>query len=204
MLVSSAAFSQTDSIQQPMNERDSVIHIKQGTLLEMSRGGNPLPNPNTGIASKTVVEEHSPKKAILLSLIPGAGQIYNHQAWKVPIFYGLFGGLGYFMYSSYSNMSMFKTEYLHRVNNNGERVLEDYKNYPDNSIYNYYQSYNQRFQLSIVLTVVVYGLNLVDAYVFGHLFDFQIDDNLSMSLQPSMMKGSDELYHPSFSISLVF
>ena len=32
----------------------------------------------------------------------------------------------------------------------------------------------------------VYALNLIDAYVFGHLFDFKIDDNISLALTPSL------------------
>lgn len=159
---------------------------------------------NGSVKPTVVVEEHSPSKAFLLSILPGAGQVYNHQAWKLPIIYGLFGGLGYFMYDSYTKMAMFKDEYLHRVNNNGERLLYGYTNYPDNSIYDYYQSYNQRFQLSIVLSAVVYGLNLVDAYVFGHLFDFQIDDNLTLSVRPSLVNDADFLPSPAVSFSLAF
>ena len=51
---------------------------------------------------------HNPTKAVLLSLIPGAGQIYNGQAWKIPIIYGALGGVGYFVYDYYTNMSAFK------------------------------------------------------------------------------------------------
>ena len=36
-------------------------------------------------AQTSVVGEHSPDVALRWSLIPGAGQIYNHQAWKAPI-----------------------------------------------------------------------------------------------------------------------
>ena len=38
----------------------------------------------------------------------------------------------------------------------------------------------------IIITVAIYGLNLVDAYVFGHLFDFQISDDLSMNMVPAL------------------
>lgn len=153
-------------------------------------------NPSTLTVSPdstktSLVAEHSASKALRLSLIPGGGQIYNKQAWKVPVIYGLLGGLGYFIYTNYNDCQMFKDEYLHRVNNNGERLLEGYTSYPDNNIYNLYQTYNQRFQLMIVISAVVYGLNLLDAYVYGHLFDFQIDDNISMSMSPSLMATPD-------------
>lgn len=129
---------------------------------------------------------HSPRKAILLSILPGAGQVYNGQAWKIPVIYGLFTATGYYMYSNYHHMVDFREEYLHRVNG-GTPELEGYTTYPDNSIYNYYISYNQSFQLSIILTAVIYALNLVDAYVYGHLYDFQITDDISLALQPTIM-----------------
>lgn len=130
---------------------------------------------------------HSPTKATLLSLLPGLGQVYNHQAWKIPIVYGIIGGLGYLAYNNYTKMVTFRDEYLHRVNNGGDKILEGYTSYPDASIYSLYQSYNQRFQLFVILTAVAYGLNLVDAYVFGHLFDFQIDDDLSLHVAPEVL-----------------
>ena len=132
-----------------------------------------------------VHEEHSATRALLLSIIPGGGQIYNRQAWKIPIIYGAFAGMGYLIHYNYTRMDMFKTEYLQRVNT-GVSSLEGYEGYPTSSIYSLYNSYNRNFQLMVIITVGIYALNLVDAYVFGHLFEFQIDDNLSMSLAPSL------------------
>lgn len=128
---------------------------------------------------------HNPTKAVLLSLIPGAGQIYNGQAWKIPIIYGALGGVGYFVYDYYTNMMAFKNEYLHRVNG-GTPELKGYTNYPNSSIYNLYQSNNKNFQLFVIISAAVYGLNLIDAYVFGHLYDFQVNDDLSLNLSPSL------------------
>ena len=146
---------------------------------------------------------HSANRALLLSLLPGAGQIYNRQAWKVPIIYGAFAGMGYLIHYNYTRMDMFKTEYLYRVNNPGERQLEGYESYPDQNIYNLYNSYNRNFQLMVIITVGIYALNLIDAYVFGHLFDFQIDDNLAMSLSPSLAPLPTGL-HPTLGLTFSF
>lgn len=118
--------------------------------------------------------------ALRWSILPGGGQIYNKQAWKVPIIYGAFAGMSYFIYDNYKSMKMFKDEYLYRVNHGGATNLEGYEAYSDYNIYSLYNSYNRDFQLMIIITVGIYALNLIDAYVFGHLFDFQIDDNLSL------------------------
>ena len=102
---------------------------------------------------------HNPTKALLLSLVPGAGQIYNGQAWKIPIIYAALGGVGYFVYDYYTNMTAFKNEYLHRVNG-GTPQLKGYTNYPNSSIYNLYQSNNKNFQLFVIISAAVYGLTL--------------------------------------------
>ena len=146
---------------------------------------------------------HSANRALLLSLLPGAGQVYNRQAWKVPIIYGAFATVGYFIHYNYTRMDMFKTEYLFRVNNPGERQLEGYTNYPDQNIYNLYNSYNRNFQLMVIIAAGVYALNLIDAYVFGHLFDFQIDDNLAMTFTPSLAPLPSGL-HPTVGLTFSF
>ena len=130
-------------------------------------------------------QEHSADVALRWSILPGGGQVYNQQAWKVPIIYGAFAGMGYLIHSNYANMKMFKDEYLYRVGHNGNSSLEGYENYSTDNIYSLYNSYNRDFQLMIIITVGIYALNLIDAYVFGHLFDFQMDDNISFA--PSLM-----------------
>lgn len=125
-------------------------------------------------------QEHSPEVALRWSILPGGGQVYNKQAWKVPIIYGAFAGMGYLIHTNYSYMKMFKDEYLYRVNHNGATNLSGYEQYSSENIYSLYNSYNRDFQLMIIITVGIYALNLIDAYVFGHLFDFQIDDDISL------------------------
>lgn len=125
-------------------------------------------------------QEHSATKAMCLSLLPGAGQVYNHQAWKIPIIYGAFAGMGYLIYDNYQSMKMFKDEYLYRRSHNDATNLSGYEGYPTSNIYSLYNSYNQTYQLMIIIAVGIYALNLVDAYVFGHLFEFQMNDDISL------------------------
>lgn len=158
---------------------------------------------NTAAAQLSVYEDHSPAVAMRWSIIPGGGQIYNGQAWKVPIIYGALAGVGYFVYDNYSNMKLFKDEYLYRRHNNDTPQLEDYASYPTDNIYSLYNTYNKNFQLMIIISVGVYALNLVDAYVFGHLYSFQIDDNLSLAVVPSMQYTPAGL-QPTLGVGLTF
>ena len=147
----------------------------------------------SAMSQDIVVEDHSATKALCLSILPGGGQIYNHQAWKVPVIYGAFAGVGYFIYTNYTQMKKFKDEYLFRIDHNDTPNLSDYASYPTSSIRSYYNSYNRYFQLSIIIAAGFYALNLVDAYVFGHLFDFRIDDDISMGFAPVLQPMPDGL-----------
>ena len=160
------------------------------------------PSAVTNVSS---FKPHNPTKAVLLSLIPGGGQIYNGQAWKIPIFYGALGVMGYLVYTNYTEMKMFKDEYL-RIGYNGHSTLEEYPGYPGSSIYNLYQSSNKNFQRYVLITLAVYGVNLLDAYVFGHLYDFQVSDDLSLTVSPSLspIPSSTLSVAPTLSMSLRF
>ena len=130
---------------------------------------------------------HNPTKALLLSaVLPGAGQVYNHQAWKIPIVYAAIGGVAYYTYFNYTQMRLHKDEYLYRVAHDDAVLDAELAQTPTPNVYNLYQAYDKSFQLSVILCVAVYGINLLDAYVFGHLFDFQINDDLSLHLTPSL------------------
>ena len=138
-----------------------------------------------------VEKPHSAKKALILSaVLPGAGQVYNGQAWKIPIVYAGLGGVAYYTYSNYTQMRLYKDEYLYRVNNNGATLHPDdvdISGAPTSNIYNLYEDYNKTFQLSVIIAAAVYGLNLLDAYVFGHLYDFQITDDLTLNIAPELL-----------------
>ena len=103
-------------------------------------------------------------------------------------------------------MKKFKKEYLYRVNNGGATQLVGYSNYPTSNIYNLYQSYNQYFQLSLIIGAAFYGLNLIDAYVFGHLFNYDISDDISLSATPALIVQPDYPMPsvPGLSLTLTF
>lgn len=196
-------------IERQSTDSATAVSVKRPTIksiaVPLSDSLRAFAKEPASIESTSVAEPHSPNKALYLSILPGMGQIYNHQAWKVPIIYALMGGLSYWSYSCYGDMKMFRDEYLLRVNG-GTPELKGYTGYANTSIYNLYLSNNQYFQLGIVLTVLVYGLNLLDAYVYGHLFDFQIDEDLSLSVAPSLMSVPCSPFgiSPSMGLSLSF
>lgn len=170
----------------------------------------PLSAPSGSQQPVSEVSEHSPTRALLLSVIlPGAGQVYNRQAWKIPVIYAALGGISYYTYTNYTQMRYYRDEYLYRVAHGDQSQYPDDPDMvatPTSNIYNMYEAYNQTFQLSVIITVAIYGINLLDAYVFGHLFDFQISDDLSLNISPSLVPplASPSSFLPAASLTLRF
>lgn len=158
---------------------------------------------DTNISTKFI--EHSPKKALLLSaVLPGAGQVYNKQVWKVPIIYAAAGIVTYFAITNGKNKEKFKDEYYNRINGNTDDLLSDYASYTDNGIYNLYNAYKSNFQLSIIVGVALYAVNLLDAYVYGHLFSFDMSDDLSLNIAPYYQPAYNNIASSSFGLSFKF
>lgn len=133
----------------------------------------------------TQSKPHSAKRATLYSaILPGMGQVYNKQTWKLPVIYSLGAATAYLAISNYQNSIKFKDEYYNRLNGNTSELLADYATYSNESILALHQAYDKNFQLGIMLSAAVYLLNIVDAMVYGHLFDFNINDDLSATLTP--------------------
>lgn len=148
---------------------------------------------------------HSPKKALLLSsFLPGAGQVYNKQAWKIPIVYAALGTGAYFVGSNYGKMKKYKDEYLYRVQHGDTPMTSAYADYPTANVYNLYETYNQRFQLSIIVTVGIWGLNMLDAFVFGHLFDYDMGNDITLQCAPTWQYDPQAGLVPSAGLSISF
>lgn len=179
--------------------------ILTSAIMPASKEWNRQPSLLLQSCAPDSARNHNPRRALLLSaLLPGAGQVYNGQAWKIPIAYGILGVGGYFIYDNGSNMRTYKKEYLYRVSHDNAFLYEENEEYPTENIYNMYETYNQRFQLSIIVTVALYGLNCLDAFVFGHLFEFDISDDLSLMCQPVLQRDDRGALLPGGGMVLTF
>jgi hypothetical protein len=129
--------------------------------------------------------KHSPKKATWLSVcIPGAGQAYNKKYWKMPIIYAAGGTAVYgivFYTKQYNN---FKSAYIERLTT-GINVDSYYSQFQTPTLKSYRDYYRYYRDLSYIGLGAVYLLQIVDAAVDAHFFDFKITDDLSLNVQPT-------------------
>lgn len=117
----------------------------------------------TDNSANQFVMHKSPWGAVLRSaIIPGWGQFYNESYWKIPVIWGI---SGYLVYIWIENNNLYKDNRDLYIQTGVDR----YKRFRD-----FYRDQRDQFAIYIVLT---YFLNLVDAYVDAHLFDFNVDEN---------------------------
>lgn len=131
---------------------------------------------------------HSPQKAFRLSLIPGLGQAYNKKYWKIPIIYGGFTFLYYLKEINQDEYLQFREAYNYVSNGetypiNNEYVLK----YDEATLKSGRDYYRRNMELTYIFAGVLYILNLVDATVDAHFYSYDIDDNLSISIQPMLI-----------------
>lgn len=140
-----------------------------------------------------------PTRALWLGLIlPGGGQIYNRKYWKLPIIYGGFLGCTYALSWNNQMLSDYSQAYLDIMDDDPntksyEKMLpinfnmsgreEQFKEIFKNRK-NYYRKYRD---MSILAFVAVYALSVIDAYVDAELSSFDISEDLSLQLQPTII-----------------
>ncbi|MFM9908023.1 MAG: DUF5683 domain-containing protein [Chitinophagaceae bacterium] len=155
---------------------------------------------------------HSPRKATIRSaIIPGWGQAYNKKYWKIPIVYAAIGvPVGTFLYNKKwynktrdaarmlgsdpidtANYRQRVDVKLHIFFTNPERSLP--------SLLNYRNEFRRSMDYSILFILLTWGLNVVDATVDGHLKEFDVSDDLSFHIKPTILSGSTAV-----GLSLVF
>ena len=133
------------------------------------------------------IKIHSPTKATLFSTaFPGLGQVYNHKYWKVPIIYAGMGISIYFVVTNKKSFNNFKTAYGYRIDGNPLTIDEYEGRLSESSLKSYMDYYQRNKDLSYIVSGLFYILNIVDAAVDAHLFDFPKNDNLSFNFMPSI------------------
>jgi hypothetical protein len=147
------------------------------------------------------------KKALFLSAcLPGAGQVFNsinmqngrkNAYWKVPLIYVGLGATGYFLISNQKMKNVLKEEYTLRQNGGGS---QDWAQYDDQAILSIYQQYLDWRDLSILALGAVYFIQIIDAGVEAHFIKFDVSDQLSLSIDPSLMN----LNSPGFTFKMSF
>ena len=126
---------------------------------------------------------HSVRKATILStLLPGAGQVYNRKYWKVPLVYAGLGATFYYINHNNNNYKKYNEALLRRYDS--DSTNEQFTNISSDNLRILSDGYRKNRDLSFAAATIVYVLNIIDAHVDAHLYTFNVDDDLSLKIEP--------------------
>jgi hypothetical protein len=117
--------------------------------------------------------------------------VYNKKWWKAPIIYAGFGGLGFAIGWNAKRFNTYSDAYRSRVDNDTSTIDEFVGVYTDDNLVVLKNFYKRNMNLAIIFTGVLYALNIIDAAVDAHLFEYDISDDLTLQVQPVLqLSGS--------------
>jgi hypothetical protein len=171
----------------------TVVFVFAGYFTTVAQQTKPFGLPDTSLLKTAVpdtgakkIKVHSPKVALRRSaMIPGWGQVYNKQAWKVPIVYG---ALGITAAVFFNNVKWYnRTRYAFNI-----RAARDTPNFVNihprlqsltkDDLSFYRKQFRRDVDYSVLFFIAAWGLNIADAVVFAHLKNFDVSDNLSINI----------------------
>lgn len=159
-------------------KQDSSIKLKQDTAIKVE----------TKVKKKR--RPPNPKTSALLSLaLPGLGQAYNRRWWKLPFVYAAVGGMVYLVDQNQTNYRRLR-DALELKRNDEPHEFSGTSIDNVNSLRNLRDSYDKNTQLSYIGLVFVYLLQSIEAFVDAHLLNFDIEDDLSLRLKPTLESTS--------------
>jgi hypothetical protein len=169
-----------------VRKKDSVLYISEDSAFAKKR---------------PVKKQFDPRRATLYStFLPGLGQIYNHNYWKLPLVYA---GIGISAYKYFDNKSWYKkTQYALKVLLSGtldstaaswrdslRKVDKQLRNFvidgDDNDLRNMRSQARRYEDYSALFFLLFWGLNVVDATVDAHLKGFDVGTKLTIHIAPS-------------------
>jgi len=138
---------------------------------------------------------HSPHKATLYSMIlPGLGQAYNKKYWKIPIIYAGFGVFYYIIRFNDKEYKKWREAYYYAIENpqGSDTPINDYYEkygYNPDILRDQKDYYRRNRDLTYILAGFWYILNVLDAAVDAHLMTWEVDENLSLRMQPEFYQS---------------
>lgn len=150
-------------------------------------------------------EVHSPKKATIMSaVIPGLGQAYNEKYWKIGVIYaGLIGlGVGYKINSD--SLKHYQSALNKRIDGDTSTIDTRYPLLSDNKVKQERDFYRTNRDRIILGFVALYALQILDANVDAHLREFDINDELSLRVDPDVSYIPLNGLRPTLQLTLSF
>jgi hypothetical protein len=154
---------------------------------------------NQSIVETKPIDPLRPSKAAFYSaILPGLGQAYNKKYWKIPIVWGAIGTGVYFYIRNDKQFDRFRDAYKRRLAGftddefYGDGITPQIS---DDGLIRAQEQFRRNKEVSLLITIGLYALNIIDANVDAHLLQFNVDENLTLSphYQYNQMENSSDL-----------
>ena len=137
--------------------------------------------------NQTKINPLAPARAAFLSaILPGLGQAYNKKYWKIPLVLGAIGTSMYFYLDSDKEYNRFRDAYKQRLVGQTDEFAGQYS---DATLIRAQRLFQRNRDLSLLITLALYALNIVEANVNAHLMQFNVSDDLTF--KPEFVPSSD-------------
>jgi hypothetical protein len=143
------------------------------------------------------------RSAILSAIVPGLGQVYNKQYWKVPLIYGGALIIGHYIRYQDRLYQSFRSSYL-AVTDADPNTQNRYPTLTQETLQVNAEGLRRDRDFLMIVGGIVYLLQIVDAHVSAHLHEFAINDELSMNIQPSIQPSPFTAGAPGVSFAIRF
>jgi hypothetical protein len=142
----------------------------------------------------------NPAKSTVYSiLLPGLGQIYNGEAWKLPLYYGLMAGSIHFLVDN--DVQYRRWKWIHNMATTEDDTVERPPQPGETAKY-YRDVYRRYRDYSILAVVVSYLLQVIDANVFAYMQDFEVTDEIAFRMEPSLIPQTGFAQTPAVGMSI--
>jgi len=237
----------------PSTTRRNGVQVQVGKSVLTDDDSTSLDTPDTvQVSARQEAEIHKiiPKKATMRSLVlPGLGQAYNRQYYKIPFIYVGFGVMGY-LFVKYRGLAKeaetgyrrllygdpvtdalfnygnsFKASFdpsYHNVSgaaitskdlyNKVDEVLIGVSPFNDNKVVfrttanakNAYDTFRRYRDLNLLLSGVLWAVNIIEANVAAHLKTFDLTDDISMTVEPNVLPAPGMGFIPAVRVAFTF
>ena len=137
-------------------------------------------------------KENQIKKATLLSTAcPGLGQYYNKKYWKIPVIYTALGTTVYYYLNNNKLYSKYKDDYIAEIDDNENTI--NHSSYSASQLTTSQDYYRDPRDLSTLLFILMYSLNIIDACVDAHFTNYNINEDLSLYLKPTTINNNEQI-----------
>ena len=139
------------------------------------------------------IDPLTPSRAAFYSaILPGLGQAYNKKYWKIPLVYAAIGTGVYFYVTNDRELNRYRDAYKRRLAGFND---DEFTSVSNDGLISAQRTLRRNKEISLLVTIGLYALNIIDANVDAHLLQYNVDENLAIKphLQYNQMENATDL-----------